>query len=78
MGRIYMSLLEDASLLSFYFISQSSQKIPYQEGIEDHQNSMSQSKKQTGATFEGEFIPGNSDYSLKREDNPKAPKKYLY
>ena len=54
-----MSLLEDASILSFYFISQSSQKIPYQERIEDHQNIMSQSKKQTEATSESEFFPGD-------------------
>jgi hypothetical protein len=73
-----MSLLEDASLLSFYFILQSSQRIPSQEGIEGHQSIISHPKKQTEATLGSEFIPENPDLSLKRKDNPKNPKKYLY
>jgi len=65
-----MSAIEDASLLSFYFISQSSQKVPYQEGIEDHQSGMTQPKEQTGLDFGMEFISGNSDYSIQGKENP--------
>ncbi|MGA1841475.1 MAG: hypothetical protein ACMUIU_12695 [bacterium] len=73
-----MSLLEDASLLSFYFISQSSQKIPSQERMEDQQTIMSHSKKQIRTTLGSELISDNTDFNLKGEDNPKGSKKYLY
>lgn len=65
-----MSLIEDESLLSFYYISQSSQKVPYQQGIEDHQSGMTKPKKQTGLDFGMEFISGNSNYSIQGEENP--------
>ena len=73
-----MSLLEDASLLSFYFISQSSQKIPSKEGMESQKSTISQITKQTRKTSGSEFVPDNTDLKIKGEDSPKGPKKYLY
>ncbi|MGA1863530.1 MAG: hypothetical protein ACMUHX_00550 [bacterium] len=73
-----MSLFEDASLLSFYFISQSSQRIPYKEGMESQKSTMSQITKQTRNNLGSEFVPDNTDLKIKGEDSPKSPKKYLY
>ena len=64
-----MSLPDDASLLSFYYISQSSQKMPYQNGIEGHQTAMTQPKEKPGTDFAVELVPGNTDYSIQGKEN---------
>ena len=64
-----MSLSDDASLLSFYFISQSSQKIPYQHGVEGHQTAMPHPKEKTRSEFAVQFVSGNTDYSIQGKEN---------
>jgi len=72
MGRTPMPSAEDALLLSFYYISQSSQEIPYQDGIEDHQGGVAKPKKETGAGPGVEFILNDAHYGIPGKGNPKA------
>lgn len=62
-----MSMPEDESLFSYYFISQSSQKLPYQKGIEDYQGKVAEPIDQVGPSFSNDFILADSDYGVKRE-----------
>ena len=68
---------DDSSLLSFYYISQSSQKIPYQKGIKDYQSAMAKPKKHPGTALRTEFFSGDPEYGVQGKENAKSQKDRL-